>query len=192
MSRPGAVGLAAAGPPAISCCQNPVTEIGASPTTPECPASRKGFAKLPPAVGEFKQAEHPGRLVPVFVGDDGNAGGLAAEVGFDPDGLNLAHDTVLRADRKRVAAIYYRTAAFEKQPSPFLRTRHQRPLTPIKNEYRQLRLLNFALTGPVTLPLGQSPLGKVADRRLSKTRFVAIPGGLSRACLLSCLGEVRT
>jgi hypothetical protein len=120
---------------------------------PECPASRKGFANLLPAAGEFKQTEHPGRLVPIFVGDGGNAGGLAAGVEFDPDGLNLAHDTVLRADRKRVAAMDDCTAAFKKQASPFLTTRHQRPLALIDNEYRQLRLLNFALTGLVTLSL---------------------------------------
>jgi hypothetical protein len=71
--------------------------------------SRKGFANLP-AVGEFKQTEHPGRLVPVLVGDDGNAGGLAAGVEFDPDGLNLARDTVLQVDRKRVAAMDDRKA----------------------------------------------------------------------------------
>jgi hypothetical protein len=35
------------------------------------------------------------------LGVDGNAGGLAAGVEADPDGLNLAHDTVLQADRKR-------------------------------------------------------------------------------------------
>jgi hypothetical protein len=40
----------------------------------------------------------------------------------------------------------------------------------------KLRLLNFALTALATLPCGQSPLGNVADRRLSKTRFVPIPG----------------
>jgi hypothetical protein len=56
-------------------------------------------------VAEFTQTEHPGRLVPIFVGDDGNAGGLAAVVEFDPDGLNLAHDTVLQADPNQVAAM---------------------------------------------------------------------------------------
>jgi hypothetical protein len=39
---------------------------------------------------------------------------LAAGVEVDPDGLNLAHDTLLQADRKRVAAMDDRTAAFEK------------------------------------------------------------------------------
>jgi hypothetical protein len=71
---------------------------------------------------------------------------LRCRVG-DPDGLDLAHVTVLQADRKRVAAMDDRRAAFEKQASRFLGTRHQRPLTLIESEYRRLRVLDFILTG---------------------------------------------
>jgi hypothetical protein len=45
---------------------------------------------LPPATAELKQAENLGGLVPVRIGDHGNAGGVAARVGVDSDGLNLA------------------------------------------------------------------------------------------------------
>jgi hypothetical protein len=56
-----------------------------------------------------------------------------------------------------------RTAAFEKQEaSPFLRTQHQRPLRLFDNEYRQPRLLSFALTGLVNAALaGDLPLGRL-------------------------------
>jgi hypothetical protein len=104
-------------------------------------------------VGEFKQAENLNRLVPVLVSDDDNASGLAAGVDFDPDTLNLAPDPVLQANRERVTAMHNRMAAREKRVSPLLRARHHRPLTLIENEYRQLCLRYFALTGPVTLPL---------------------------------------
>jgi hypothetical protein len=94
-------------------------------------------------------------------------------------------DAVLQADRERVAAIDNRPAAFEKQASPLLAARPDRPLALIEDEYRQFGLLNLSPYGPLTLPLRQSPLGNVTDRRLSKTRFVPVPG-------LSCLAFERS
>jgi hypothetical protein len=66
-----------------------------------------------------------------------------------------------QADRKRVTAIDNRPAAFEKQASALLAQRHDRPLALIEDEYRQFGLLNFALTGPVRLPLRAISLGNV-------------------------------
>jgi hypothetical protein len=126
-----------------------------------------GLEASPSLVSKLKQAENLRRLVAILVGDDGNAGGLAAAVELHSERLNITPDAVLQADGEPVAP-----AAFDKQP--LLAARHDRPLALIEDEYRQFRLLNLALTGP--LPCGQSPLGNVADRRLSKTRFVPIPG----------------
>jgi hypothetical protein len=71
--------------------------------------------------------------------------------------------------------MYYRTAAFETSRAIFSAHAHQRPLTLVENEWRHLRLLNFALTGLVTLLLpGNPPRGKVTEERLSKTRFVPL------------------
>jgi hypothetical protein len=56
-------------------------------------------------------------------------------------------DAILKADRHRVAAIHRCPAAFDKQASLIFAARHDRPLAPIEDECRQLRLLNFALTG---------------------------------------------
>jgi hypothetical protein len=131
----------------------PVAKVCAATATAERAASRKSFADLPSPVSKLKQAENPRRLVAIRVGDDGNAGGPAAGVELDSDRLNIAPDAVLQADRERVAAMYNRPAAFEKQASPLLGARHDRPLALIEDEYRQFRLLNFALTGLVTLPL---------------------------------------
>jgi hypothetical protein len=66
-----------------------------------------------------------------FGRDDGNAGGPADGV----DRLNIAPDGVLQADRERVAAMYNRPAAFEKQASPLLAARHDRPLALIEDHY---------------------------------------------------------
>jgi hypothetical protein len=108
---------------------------------------------LPSRVSKLKQAENSRRLVAILVGDDGNAGGPAAGVELHADRLNMTPDAVLQADRERVAVIDNRPAASETQTSPLLGARHDRPLALIEDEYRQLRLLNFALTGVVTLPL---------------------------------------
>jgi hypothetical protein len=63
------------------------------------------LALIPSALPTLKEpvtrtATRP-TCTPIFVGDDGKAGGLAAGVEADPDGLNLAHDTVRQADPKR-------------------------------------------------------------------------------------------
>jgi hypothetical protein len=131
-------------------------------------AGRKSFADRPSSVSKLKQAETRRRLVAILVGDDGNAGGPAAGVELHSGRLNVAPDAVLQADREPVAAMDNRPAAFEMQASPLLAARHDRPLALIEDEYRQFRLLNLALTGP--LPLRAISLGNVADRRLSKTQ----------------------
>jgi hypothetical protein len=117
------------------------------------PASRKGFVDLPPAMGEFKQAENLRGFVCVLVSNDGNAGDPTAGIELDPDRLNLASDPVLQVNRERVAAMHNRTAASEKQASPFLRTRHQRFLALVQIKDCQLLYSEEAFTGLVTLPL---------------------------------------
>jgi hypothetical protein len=118
--------------------------------TVERSASRKSFADLPSPVSKLKQAGNLRRLVAILVGDDGNAGGPAAGIEPHSDRLNIAPDAVFQADRERIAAMYDRPAAFEKQVSPLLAARHDRPLALIEDQCRQFRLLNFALTGLVT------------------------------------------
>jgi hypothetical protein len=107
----------------------------------------ESFADLPSTVSKLKPAENLRRLVAILVGDDGNADGPAAGVELHSDRLNIALDAVLQADRERVAAIYNRPAAFEKQAGLLLAARHDLPLALIEDEYRQFRLLNLALTG---------------------------------------------
>jgi hypothetical protein len=64
----------------------------------------------------------------------------------------IALDAVLQADREPAAAMHNRPAAFEKQASPRLAARHDRwPLALIEDEYRQFRLLNFALSSDAAL-----------------------------------------
>jgi hypothetical protein len=139
------------------------------------PASRKSFADLSPAAGEFKESQYLCGPVPVRVSNDSNAGGLAAGIKLDPDRLKVCPDPVLQADREGTATHNNRPAAFEKA-SPFLTTRHQRPLTLIENGYRQTSSPNYVLTDLVTLPLRTISLGQVAEPRLSTTGFRAYPG----------------
>jgi hypothetical protein len=128
-----------------------VAKIRSAATPSKRPASRKGFADLPPAAGEFKQAENLSRFVSVLVSNDGNAGDPTAGIELDPDRLNLASDPVLQANRERVAAMHNRTAASEKRASPFLRTRHQRFLALVQNKDCQLLYSEEAFTGLVTV-----------------------------------------
>jgi hypothetical protein len=68
---------------------------------------------------------------------------------------------VLQADRERVAAMYNRPAAFEKQVSPLLGARHYRPPALIEDEYRQISSPKLLVRGPLpfagNLPRGQDP-----------------------------------
>jgi hypothetical protein len=100
---------------------------------------------------------------------DGNSAGPVAGVELHSDQLAIAPDAGLQADRGRVAAIDNRPVAFEKQVTP-LAARHDRPLALIEDEYRQFRLLNFALTGtgddePTAQRLGQKPSLQPAFRQ---------------------------
>jgi hypothetical protein len=57
---------------------------------------------VPTAVDEFSQPEDRGTLVAGFLAGNGNSD-LATRIELDPDRLHLAIDTILEADRERVA-----------------------------------------------------------------------------------------
>jgi hypothetical protein len=136
-------------------------------------------------LGEFKESQYLCGPFAVLVSNDGNASGLAAGITLDPDRLKFSPDAVRQADREGIATHNNRPAVFDKQASPFLTTRHQRPLTLIENEYRQT---SSPKTTPswVTLPAGNLPSAMLQRSDLRKTRFGPIPG-----CLKSGLREVR-
>jgi hypothetical protein len=76
------------------------------------------------------------------------------------DRLNIATDAVLQAHRERVAAMYNRPAAFDKQASPLLGARHDRPLALIEDEYRQISSPRLRPYGPGDTALaGNLPSG---------------------------------
>jgi hypothetical protein len=103
-------------------------------------------------VGEFGKPKDSRRLVAGLVGNDGNAGDLAAGVELDPDRLRAAAGPILEADRERMQFVHDRPAAVEQQMRPVHRTRHQRLLVLIQNEDFQLLHSKDAPTGLSTLP----------------------------------------
>jgi hypothetical protein len=83
-------------------------------------AGPKRLTDLPSPVNKLEQTEDFRRLVAVLLGDDRDARNLAAGIDLDPDGLNIAPDAVLQANREGVTTMHNHPAAREKQASPLL------------------------------------------------------------------------
>jgi hypothetical protein len=131
-------------------------------------------------MGEFEQAQHLGRLVAALLAGEGNARRLAAGVELDPDTLNNATNTVLKADHERIHLVDDRPPVFEKLTGSLLGTRHQQFLALVQNKDCQFSCSEATCKGLVTRLLQAISLDNVAtqvkDFSPSAARFVPIPG----------------